>query len=264
MKLVFLHLRFIILSSLYLATPLSIFGSSILDNSKFWPEKVTVNVEITGVKHGNIVKPGSEWMFLRYENGKCLVDMGHNGIHALNVKDTDVLERVKKISEENIFPREGLFTYRYTKSFHDPKTLRGLQSGDLDKYDYFALFYFDYESGSKVTEVLSNFVKNYTNKAESKLNLKVLFIVSNNLLKEKQLSDYITDGLFAPTSTPFLYESTVYTLAHDHEKKGDVVLVDKFGKVIKQFFLSKVDDDKLFKTLKDALEKEAADPTSKE
>lgn len=232
--------------------------SSILEHSKFWPEKVTVNSEVTGATHGNIVKPGNEWIFLRYQDGKCLVDMGHNGIHALNAEDTDILERVTKISKERTFPFQGLFTHRYTKSFYDPKTLRGFQLGDLDQYDYFVLFYFNYESGSDTANILGDFISNYMEEMKAEMNLMALLATSNNVLANKTLLDYISDGLVAPTATPFLYKGMVHTLEHDHETRGDVVLVDKFGKVIEQFFLSKLDDKALYETLKQAVEKEAS------
>ena len=230
---------------------------SLLSESRFWPEKITVNSEVIGVTHGNVVKPKKEWVFLRYQDGKCLVDMGHNGIHALNVEDTDILERVAKISKERTFPFQGLFTHRYTKSFYDPKTLRGFQLGDLDQYDYFVLFYFNYESGSDTTNILGDFISNYMEEMKAKMNLMALLVTSNNVLADGLLSDYIADGLVAPTATPFLYKGMVHTLKHDHETIGDVVLVDKFGKVIKQFFLSELDARILFETLKHAIEKEA-------
>jgi hypothetical protein len=230
--------------------------SSVLEHSKFWPEKVTVNIEVTGVKHGNSVKPGREWIFLRYQDGKCLLDLGHNGIHALNVEDTDILERVTKISEENFFPFQGLFTYRYTKSFYDPKTLRGFQLGDMDQFDYFVLFYFDYESGSNTAHILGDFIRNYAEKINAEIKLAVLLIPSNNIIADGALSDYIADGLVAPTATPFMLKGMMHTLKHDYEIKGDVVLIDKFGKIIEQFFLSKLDSRDLSEILKNTLEEE--------
>ena len=227
--------------------------SSILESSQFWPDKVAVNVETIGVKYGNIVEPGKNWIFLRYQDGKCLVDMGHNGIHALNVEDTDILERVTKISEERTFPFQGLFTYRYTKSFYNPETLRGFQLGDMDPYDFFLLFYFDYESGSHLVEVLGEFIQGYLNELNTEMKVEVLLLPSGNVIVEKKLENYISDGLVAPTITPFLCEGTIYTLKHDHEVKGDVVLVDKFGKVIEQFFIAPLDAQDILRITKEVL-----------
>ena len=185
MRSIFLYFLRVLLLSLGMIIHLSGYaasGSNLFEASKFWPEKVTVSAEITGVKHGNVVKPGKEWVFLRYQDGKCLVDMGHNGIQALDVEDTDILERMTKISEERTFPFQGLFTYRYTKSFYDPKTLRGLQLGDLDPYDYFVLFYFDYESSIDVTKTLKEFIQKYANELNTEMKVEVLLLPGGNII----------------------------------------------------------------------------------
>ena len=225
---------------------LSVYASGsacLLNQSKFWPNMVTVNVDVTGVTHGNTVKSGKEWTFLRYEGEKCLVDMGHNGIHTLNIEDTDVLARVVKNAEERTFPYQGLFTHRYTKSFFDPKTLRGLQHQDLDAFDYFLLCYFDYQSGSSISHTLGNFVKNHKMKTAKEMKLAVLLLPSKNVIEDNLVSDYISDGFDAPTATPFMLEGMMHTLQHQHETKGDLVLIDKNGKIINQFFLSSFSED---------------------
>ena len=227
---------------------------NLLNESKFWPERVTVNVEITGVTYGNTVKSGQEWIFLRYEDGKCLVDMGHNGIHTFAADDTDIAERISNISKKRAFPFRGLFTHRYTKSFYDPKKMRGLQLGDLDQYEFFVLFYFDYESGSNVAKTLAEFIQKYLNELNTEMKLEVLMLPSGNIIADGKLSDYIADGLVARTATPFMLKGMVHTLKHDYKIKGDVVLIDKFGKVIKQFFLSNLTSDgDLIKIFKDTL-----------
>lgn len=213
--------------------------SSLLEESRFWPMNVTVLDKIVGKTHGNTVPAGGEWAFLRYENGLCLVDMGHNGIFRFKVDQTDLLERMRRISKERTYPFQGLFTFRYTKSFYLPESPeRGLTLGALDEYDYFVLFYFNYEKSSEAVAEVATVIDTLKDPGSAMSDIAVLLLPENDFRADGLLDSYVADGLTAPTILPFWTNPIRYALSHDVERNGDVVIVDKFGKILGQFFQS--------------------------
>jgi len=227
---------------------------SLPSRSMYWPLKVTVHKAIVGKMHGNTVTGGQEWEFLRYQNGKCLVDMGHNGIFKLNIEDTDLLERMALSAEEKRPPYQGLFTYRYTKSFFDPVSLKGYQLwGPLEQYEYFVLFYFDYKEGSNDVTLIGDFISHHIDNVKASFDLGVLLIPSGNIVANKEIESYITDGLNAPTAVPLMREGLIHTLQHHAKSNGDVVILDKNGFILEQFFLSDLGDGRNHMSLYDSL-----------
>lgn len=219
-------------------------AQTLLYASSFWPNKVTVNVDVVGKKHGNQVPAGREWMFLRCQDGKCLVDMGHNGIFALDPEDTDLIPRIQSNMQERPEDYQGLFTHRYTKTFYNPDTLKAYQlGGELEEFERFILFYFDYDQENKQSAAIGDFVSQYQNAMKERHGMCVLLLPESNVIADDVVDEFIKDGFKAPTVVPFMREGALYTLQHKPKEKGDVVIVDKNGLILGQFFLSDFGDN---------------------
>ena len=213
--------------------------SDLLSDSKYWPKQVVVHKEIVGETHGNIVPGGRRWEFIRYQDGKCRVDMGHNGIFHFEPGDTDFVERVQRNLKERTFPYQGLFTYRFTKSFYRPETLKGDQfGGDLEDMEYFVLVHFTYRKDDTQTQALGNFNRIFKDSLREQCEAAVLFLPTNNIIEEDIVTDYISDGFDSPTVVPFMREGMMHSLGLEIKTKGDVAVVDKNGAVLGQFFLA--------------------------
>jgi len=219
--------------------------SVLYEESSYWPTRVQVDEEVVGQTHGNKVEPGAEWTFLRYQGGDCIVDMGHNGIHAVDAKNTDLLDRMRHYQKTRKFPFQGLFTFRSTKSFYMPESPeKGLELGVFDEYDYFVLFYFEYSHEEPASQLIGEFLRAEAKTLERDNRAKVLLLPENNVQVAGLVEDYKADGFTNPTVIPFLYSSLEHSLYHRPNQKGDVVLVDSFGKILGQFFLDDIPDAK--------------------
>ncbi|PXA03759.1 hypothetical protein DDZ13_10730 [Coraliomargarita sinensis] len=235
-------------------------SDELLTVSKYWPKQVAVQREVLGQTHGNQVPPGRHWEFIRYEHGKCLVDMGHNGIFAFNPEDTDLLERVRKNQRDRTFPYRGLFTFRYTKSFFNPETNRGYQlGGDLEQYEYFILFYFNYDAVDIPASAIGDLVKNEKGKLNRNYNAEILLVPDLSVSDQGNLENYLAEGFVAPTVIPFMRDGLMHSLHHKPQEKGGVVVLDKFGQIKGQFFLKDLGQDlsgqNIFNALKGILGK---------
>lgn len=230
--------------------------SALLDESQYWPDKITVKKEVTGRMHGNAVPAGREWIFLRYEEGKCLVDMGHNGIFRFEPEDTDIVERIRRNEKERPSDFQGLFTHRFTKAFFDPATLKGYQfGGPLESCEYFLLIFFDYQQGSVQAATLGEFVRDHAASLKDKMDVGTLLVPSGNIIAGKMVEDYLQDGLNAPTIAPYKHEAMLYTLQYEPDKQGDVLLVDKSGRFLGHFFLSDLSSESRAESLHKAVVK---------
>lgn len=256
------YVKFLGLTCLLIASVSASTGSAeetdFYQMSKYWPQKVTVHKDIVGETHGNTVPGGRAWEFMRYQDGKCLVDMGHNGIFWLAPEETDLRERMLRLENERQFPFQGLFTFRYTKSFYDPETLKGYQlRGELDEVEYFVLFYFDYDKSSPKTHALGIFISEFQEILKAEYQLGVLLLPTQDPISTNGFEDYIDSGFNAPTVVPYLQDGVIHSLQHKASKNGDVVVVDKFGKVLGQFFLQdlgeQADSDALLSVLRKIL-----------
>lgn len=215
------------------------------ERSKFWPLKVAVHKEVIGDKHGNLVRPGREWDFIRYQRGKVIVDMGHNGIFDFLPMETDLSERMTENQQTRTFPFRGLFTFRFTKWFFDPSTLKGYQlGGPLEKFDYFILLDFKFDSSSQHVRKLGEVVSKSVITLNEKFDTGILLLPSEDIVSEGTVDEYLELGFNAPTIVSFLRAGMLHVLYHNSEQNGDILVVDKYGKVLGQFFFSDLGDNR--------------------
>lgn len=203
--------------------------NEIESNSALWPDKVAVNISLTGKKHGNKLKPGHEGILLRVEDGKCLVDFGHSGIFSISTNDTDLIERAQDNVGARNFDSQGLFNFRYTKFFVDPMSFRGLQIKDLEPYRAFALFYLNFPEDKEGAEKIAKFTKDYHTELQNE-QIGVLLLPTGDI--NKHLATFITLDLTMPIIAEFIRDGAFHTLQHDIGSESAVVMIDKNGRIL--------------------------------
>lgn len=213
-------------------------SGSILKESQYWPEKVTVHKTLTGRMFENPISAGREWVFLRTDDETVLVDMGHNGVFALEPSDTDVVQRIRANKQRGIVNERGLFSYRHAKWFYEVSTKVGLKIESLDDYEAFVLFYFNYEPDGETAKVISKLLADGGGSLLGRSDTGVLLLPNQNLIAEGLSHEFLEDGLNAPVIAPYKRSSFEHAQQHFPEKRGDIVVIDKNGQVFAQFFFS--------------------------
>lgn len=205
--------------------------------SQFWPSKLSTKVELTGKKHGNTLKPGFKGVFLRLSDGKCLVDFGHSGIFKLDIDETDFVDRRAELVGVRTYASQGLFEFRYTKLFFNPERYHGFQLGDWEWAERFVIVYEEYEPDAQVETYLQGLAEAYESSDLASMGTMLLLVTENDLVEDELAQPYHDSGINLPTVAPFHRQGAIYTLQHDHAESGDLVIIDKNGRLLSQSFL---------------------------
>lgn len=214
--------------------------------SECWPERIATRVALTGETHGNTLRAGTEGMLVRIDpEGTALVDFGHNGIFSLSVSDTDVVERAERLSIKRTAESQGLFTFRYTKSFYDPETNRAYQLGDWDRFDRFVLIYLPGELVGALELPVAEFVSSYREQLVSDYKTELCIIPYNLPPAEVTTGSLVSLEVSAPRVVPFHQRGVIHSLQHYPDLRGGIVAIDKNGRILKRIDLKMLQEPRI-------------------
>lgn len=226
-------LAFCVVAKLSLLGSASMTLELLSERSELWPERISVKTELTGEKHGNLLKPGVEGIFLGMKEGRCVVDLGHNGIFYLAVEETDLEKRALERMGTRRFADEGLFARRYSKYFLQADSRKPMKIDAFASADYFLVLLLNIDESESGEDKLRQFLDSLKSSVFVEYSIQP-WVIPSATVDGAFLDAFGKELGELPVIAEFLKESFIHANQHllAASNCNQAVLVDKNGKQI--------------------------------